>query len=129
MIELKIRKFGNSLGVILPKDVLARLRSAEGERLYLVEEPRGEYRLTPYDPDFATKIVHGVGHGEPGFEEALADIRKGADVWGLAAVYAAQSVIKPQDTRDYLIRMLDVYKLRMTKGVGQHLMRSWPTSY
>jgi len=25
--------------------------------------------------------------------------------------------------------MLDVYKLRMTKGVGQHLMRSWPTSY
>jgi acetyl-CoA carboxylase carboxyltransferase component len=80
-------------------------------------------------PDFATKIVHGVGHGEPGFEEALADIRKGADVWGLAAVYAAQSVIKPQDTREYLIRMFDVYKLRMTKGVGQHLMRSWPTSY
>ena len=80
-------------------------------------------------PDFATKIVHGVGVGEPGFEEALADIRKGADVWGLAAVYAAQSVIKPQNTRDYLIRMLDVYKLRMTKGVGQHLMRSWPTSY
>ncbi len=80
-------------------------------------------------PDFATKIVHGVGVGEPGYEEALEDIRKGADVWGLAAVYAAQAVIKPQDTREYLIRMLDVYKLRMTKGVGQHLMRSWPTSY
>jgi len=80
-------------------------------------------------PDFATKIVHGVGVGEPGYEEALEDIRKGADVWGLAAVYAAQAVIKPQDTRNYLIRMLDVYKLRMTKGVGQHLMRAWPTSY
>jgi len=80
-------------------------------------------------PEFATKIVHGVGVGEPGFEEAIASIRQGADVWGLAAVYAAQAVIKPQDTRDYLIRMLDVYKLRMTKGVGQHLMRSWPTSY
>jgi len=80
-------------------------------------------------PDFATKIVHGVGVGEPGFEEALADIRQGADVWGLASVYAAQAVIRPQDTRDYLIRMLDVYKLRMTKGVGQHLMRTWPTSY
>jgi len=25
--------------------------------------------------------------------------------------------------------MLDVYKLRLTRGVGQHLMRSWPTSY
>jgi len=80
-------------------------------------------------PEFATKIVHGVGVGEPGFEAALENIRQGADVWGLAAVYAAQAVIKPQDTRDYLIRMLDVYKLRMTKGVGQHLMRTWPTSY
>jgi len=80
-------------------------------------------------PDFATKIVHGVGVGEPGFEEKLEDIRKGADVWGLAEVYAAQAVIRPEDTRDYLIRMLDVYRLRATKGVGQHLMRTWPTSY
>ena len=59
----------------------------------------------------------------------LAEIEKGSDVWGLAAVFAAQAVLKPSDTRDYLIRMLDVYKLRMTKGVGQHLMRTWPTSY
>ena len=80
-------------------------------------------------PEFATKIVHGVGVGEPGFDEAFANIRQGSDVWGLASVYAAQAVIRPEQTRDYLIRMLDVYKLRMTKGVGQHLMRSWPTSY
>jgi hypothetical protein len=44
-------------------------------------------------------------------------------------VYAAQEVIRPEQTRDYLIRMLDIYKLRLTRGVGQHLMRSWPTSY
>ena len=80
-------------------------------------------------PEFATTIVHGVDAGEAGFEQALADIRKGADVWGLAAVYAAQAVIRPEQTRDYLIRMLDVYRLRITKGVGQHLMRAWPTSY
>jgi acetyl-CoA carboxylase carboxyltransferase component len=80
-------------------------------------------------PEFATKIVHGVGAGEPGFEEKLSEIQKGADVWGLAEVYAAQAVIRPQDTRDYLIRMLEVYRLRMTRGVGQHLLRSWPTSY
>ena len=80
-------------------------------------------------PEFATKIVHGVGVGEPGYDEALANIRKGSDVWGLAAVYAAQSVIRPEQTRDHMIRMLDIYKLRMTKGVGQHLMRAWPTSY
>jgi acetyl-CoA carboxylase carboxyltransferase component len=80
-------------------------------------------------PEFATKIVHGVGVGEPGFEEKFAQIRQGSDVWGLASVYAAQAVIRPEQTRDYLIRMLDVYRLRITKGVGQHLMRNWPTSY
>jgi acetyl-CoA carboxylase carboxyltransferase component len=80
-------------------------------------------------PEFATRIVHGVGVGDPGFDEAFANIRQGSDVWGLASVYAAQAVIRPDQTREYLIRMLDVYKLRMTKGVGQHLMRSWPTSY
>jgi acetyl-CoA carboxylase carboxyltransferase component len=80
-------------------------------------------------PEFATKIVHGVGVGEPGFEDKLEQIRKGADVWGLAEVYAAQAVIAPEETRDYLIRMLEVYRLRLSKGVGQHLMRNWPTSY
>ena len=80
-------------------------------------------------PEFATKIVHGVGAGEPGFDEKFAQIQKGSDVWGLASVYAAQAVIRPEQTRDYLIRMLDIYKLRITKGVGQHLMRTWPTSY
>jgi acetyl-CoA carboxylase carboxyltransferase component len=80
-------------------------------------------------PEFATTIVHGVKPGEPGFEDKLAEIAQGSDVWGLAAVYAAQAVIRPHETRDYLIRMLDVYQLRMTKGVGQHLMRAWPTSY
>jgi methylmalonyl-CoA decarboxylase subunit alpha len=80
-------------------------------------------------PEFATKIVHGVGVGEPGFEDAFKQIRQGSDVWGLASVYAAQAVIRPEQTRDYLVRMLDVYRLRMTRGVGQHLMRTWPTSY
>ncbi|MGH8621435.1 MAG: acyl-CoA carboxylase subunit beta [Burkholderiales bacterium] len=80
-------------------------------------------------PEFATKIVHGVGAGEPGFEEKFREIQKDADVWGLAEVYAAQAVIRPEETRDYLIRMLDVYRLRMNQGVGQHLMRTWPTSY
>jgi acetyl-CoA carboxylase carboxyltransferase component len=80
-------------------------------------------------PEFATTIVHGVKPGDPDFAEKLALIRQDSDVWGMASVFAAQSVIRPEETRDYLIRMLDVYKLRMTRGVGQHLMRSWPTSY
>jgi acetyl-CoA carboxylase carboxyltransferase component len=81
------------------------------------------------DPVFATKIVHGLGVGDPGFEEALAHIQKDLEVWDMATIYSVQNVVKPQETRAYLIRMLDVYRLRKSGGVGQHLMRNWPTSY
>ena len=57
MVEVKIRKFGNSLGIILPKEVLNRLNSGDGEKLFLIEAPDGEYRLTPYDPAFEKKMA------------------------------------------------------------------------
>lgn len=56
MVELKIRKFGNSLGVVLPKEVIQRLHAGDGERLFLIEAGDGEYRLTPYDPAFEKKM-------------------------------------------------------------------------
>ena len=57
MIEIKVRKFGNSLGVVLPKEVINRLNTREGEQLFLVESPDGSYRLTPYDPDFESRMA------------------------------------------------------------------------
>ncbi len=56
MIELKVRKFGNSLGVILPKEVISRLRTGEGEPLFLIEGSNGGYQLTPYDPEFERQM-------------------------------------------------------------------------
>jgi putative addiction module antidote len=56
MVELKVRKFGNSLGVILPKEVLQRLNAAEGDRLLLIESPDRTYQLTPWDPEFAEQM-------------------------------------------------------------------------
>ena len=50
-------------------------------------------------------------------------------VWDAAAMYAVQSVIRPEETRDFLIRTLEIHRLRLTGGVGQHLMRAWPTSF
>ena len=57
MLELKVRKFGNSLGVVLPKDVVRRLGTGDGQALFLIEEPEGAYRLTPYDPKFEVKMA------------------------------------------------------------------------
>jgi putative addiction module antidote len=56
MVELKVRKVGNSLGVVLPKEVINRLHAGEGEALFLIEAPEGEYRLTAYDPEFEKKM-------------------------------------------------------------------------
>jgi putative addiction module antidote len=57
MVELKVRKFGNSLGVVLPKEVINRLQTRDGEPLFLIEAPDGGYRLTPYDPAFEKKMT------------------------------------------------------------------------
>lgn len=57
MIELKVRKFGNSLGVVLPKEVINRLHTKDGEPLFMVEGPDGSYRLSPYDPTFKKKMA------------------------------------------------------------------------
>ncbi len=57
MITLKIRKVGNSLGVVLPKEVVSHLRTGEGEDVFLLEGPNNTYRLTPFDPAFEKKMA------------------------------------------------------------------------
>jgi putative addiction module antidote len=57
MLELKVRKIGNSLGVVLPKGALSRLKATEGGRLFLIEAPEGTYQLTAYDPEFKKKTA------------------------------------------------------------------------
>ncbi len=57
MVELKVRKFGNSLGVVLPKEVINRLHTKDGEPLFLIEAADGSYQLTSYDPEFEKKIA------------------------------------------------------------------------
>jgi putative addiction module antidote len=52
---LKVRKIGNSLGVILPRTTLDELNVEEGDELFVVHTPEG-LNLTPYDPDFAEAV-------------------------------------------------------------------------
>lgn len=56
MVALKVRKVGNSLGLVLPKEVVGRLRTGEGEDVFLLEGPNNTYLLTPYDPVFEKKM-------------------------------------------------------------------------
>ena len=56
MVELKIVKVGNSLGMRLPREVLSRLHLEDGDKLILTESPEGGYRITPYDPTFEQQM-------------------------------------------------------------------------
>ena len=55
MAPVKVRKVGNSLGIVLSKEVVARLRVENGDELYLSETASG-YQLSPYDPEFAAQM-------------------------------------------------------------------------
>ncbi|MFQ5494733.1 MAG: AbrB/MazE/SpoVT family DNA-binding domain-containing protein [Phycisphaerae bacterium] len=55
MTTLKITTVGNSVGVVLPREVLQRLRVGKGDTLFVVETPNG-IELTPYDPAFGEQM-------------------------------------------------------------------------
>ena len=56
MLALKITKVGNSAGLLLPREALAKLRVEQGDTVYLTETPDG-FRITPYDPEFERQMA------------------------------------------------------------------------
>ncbi len=55
MLKVKITAIGNSLGVVLPKEALAKLNAQKGDVMYLVDGPEG-LTLTPYQQDFESQM-------------------------------------------------------------------------
>ena len=55
MTTLKLKRIGNSVGVIIPKEALKRMNLDEGDELFLTEAPGG-YRLSPYEPEFEAQM-------------------------------------------------------------------------
>ena len=56
MTTVKLTTVGNSTGIVIPKEVLERMRVSKGDSLHLVETPNG-VELTPYDPEFNEQIT------------------------------------------------------------------------
>lgn len=55
-MKTKVRKIGNSYGIILPKEALQQLRVKEGDALYLTEAPDSSLRVTGGEPGFEEKM-------------------------------------------------------------------------
>lgn len=60
MLALKVTTIGNSIGVVLPKEVTAKLKVEKGDTLYLTETPDG-YKVTPYNPEFERQMQLAEG--------------------------------------------------------------------
>ena len=58
MHTLKLTQIGNSVGVILPKEVLAKLKLEKGQNIFITETPDG-YAITPYDPAVEDQLNAG----------------------------------------------------------------------
>ena len=56
MSALKLTQIGNSVGVILPKELLARLKLEKGDTLFVTEAANGALMLSPYSAEFETQM-------------------------------------------------------------------------
>lgn len=74
-IETKIRKIGNSLGVILPKEALQALNVSEGTTLYLTKSPDGALRVSTSQPGFK-EMMEIAEEGMRDYRNALRELAK-----------------------------------------------------
>ena len=73
-ITLKLTAIGNSTGVILPKEILAKLNMSKGDNLYLTETPEG-YMVSPYDDKFA-EAVEEAGEFMNEYRDVMKELAK-----------------------------------------------------
>jgi putative addiction module antidote len=75
ILEVKLRKVGNSVGLILPKQALARLNADDGDPVFLTETTDGGFRLTASNPEFARKMKIAEGLSRR-YRHALKELAK-----------------------------------------------------
>jgi len=82
------------------------------------------------DPAVGVSVVHNrrAQDGDAAFSALLDQMVVSNSPFELAGIFAAHAVIRPGETRGWLIRMLEVYRRRATNGVGRHRLATWPTS-
>lgn len=72
---VQLKKVGNSTGMILPKELMARLNITVGDSFYVTVTPEGGLRFTPYDPKF-DKAMEVARRGMKIYRNALAELAK-----------------------------------------------------
>jgi acetyl-CoA carboxylase carboxyltransferase component len=134
----KIINWMNALSLCTVPKISVILRKSYGQAFINMGGNKGsdEMALWPtadvgfMDPHTGVNVVFGLKKEDDPIEFAkrVAELQRDAAPWELAAMYEAQDVIAPQETRQHLINILEIHRMRLSNGVGEHLMRTWPTS-
>lgn len=74
-MKLEVKRVGNSTGLILPKELVSRLKLEQGDWLYVTENADGTVRLSPYDPTFE-KGMKIAERAMKTYRNALAELAK-----------------------------------------------------
>ena len=82
------------------------------------------------DPAVAVSVVHNrrPDAADADYAALVRDMVVSNSPYELAGMFAAHAVIAPSQTRDWLIRMREVYQRRAEGGIGRHRLATWPTS-
>jgi len=83
------------------------------------------------DPEVAVGVLHGVSRNEDAqrFEALKAELVRDTSAYALAGAFGVQTVIKPEQTRSFLIEAFRTHRRSRSAGVGLHEMRAWPTYF
>ncbi len=135
----KVINWMNALSLVTVPKITVILRKSYGQAYINMAGGRNADEIACWptadlgfmDPAVSVNVLHGVKQEDDPerFKQLVAEVQRDTSAWALARLYEAQHVIDPRDTRDYLIRALEVHRLRLKHGVGEHRLANWPTSY
>ncbi len=135
----KIINWMNALALVTVPKITIILRKSYGQAYINMGGGRNTDELACWptadlgfmDPRVSVNVLYGAKEADDPerFKQLVAEVDRDTTPWELARLYEAQYVLDPRDTRSWLARVLDVHRLRLRGGVGQHRLANWPTSY
>lgn len=135
----RIMNWMSALALVTVPKVAVILRKSYGQAYLNMGGGRGSDALACWptadlgfmDPALAVNVLHGLrAEDDPErFKQLVDEVRRDNMAWSLAALHEANTVLDPRDTRDWLRDVLGINRHGPQGGVGEHLLRNWPTTF
>lgn len=135
----KIINWMNALSLVTMPKISIVLRKSYGQAYLNMGGGRNSSEVACWptadfgfmDPSVAMNVLYNLREEDDPerYRTLYAELTRDTSAWALAELYEAQAVIDPRDTRAFLKETLEVHRLRLTGGIGRHLLANWPTSY